>query len=44
MQKKRSNADKRKQSLRMKYQDDIKYREKKLKSAFQRYLDDGIQR
>lgn len=40
MQKKDSNAQKQKLSLRNKYKDDKTFREKKLKTAFLRYLDD----
>lgn len=40
MQKKEKNAEKLKLSLRKNYKDDKTFREKKLKTAFLRYLDD----
>ncbi|XP_062614203.1 uncharacterized protein LOC134275940 [Saccostrea cucullata] len=36
-----SASEKRRQSLRKRYQEDVQFREKKLKSAFQRYLNDA---
>ncbi|XP_062618494.1 uncharacterized protein LOC134280069 [Saccostrea cucullata] len=41
VQKISSASEKRRQSLRRRYQEDVQFREKKLKSAFQRYINDA---